>query len=78
MMLYTVIIRMDYGPRDTRCQSMEKEKISIIKIYIKAPKEIIDQVVETVSNWKKYAKEAGVQIEKINEINKNLKLKLTK
>jgi serine/threonine-protein kinase HipA len=45
---------------------------------IKAPKEIIDQVVETVSNWKKYAKEAGVQIEKINEINKNLKLKLTK
>ena len=43
---------------------------------IKAPKEIIDRVLEAVSQWKKYAKEAGVQKEKINEINRNLKLKI--
>ena len=43
---------------------------------ITAPKEIIDRVLQVVSNWKKYAKEAGVQIEKIKEINKNLKLKI--
>ena len=43
---------------------------------IKAPKEIIDRVLEAVSSWKKYAKESGVQREKINEINRNLKLKI--
>lgn len=43
---------------------------------IKAPKEIIDQVLEAASNWEKYAKEADVQKEKIKEIKRNLKLKI--
>ncbi len=43
---------------------------------IKAPKEIIDRVLEAVSNWKKYAKDASVQRERIKEIDKNLKLKI--
>jgi len=43
---------------------------------IKAPKEIVDRVLEAVSHWKKYAKDAGVQKEKINGINRNLKLKI--
>jgi serine/threonine-protein kinase HipA len=43
---------------------------------IKSPKEIIDRVLQAVSNWKKYAKDANVQKEKINEIYKNLKLKI--
>ena len=43
---------------------------------IKAPKEIIDRVLQAVSNWTKYAKDADVQKEKINEIYRNLKLKI--
>jgi len=43
---------------------------------IKASKEIIGQVLEAAGNWPKYAREAGIENDKIKEIRKNFKLKI--
>ena len=45
---------------------------------IKSSKEIIEQVIEVMSNWKKYAAGAGVEKIRIKEIDKNLELDINK
>lgn len=45
---------------------------------IKSSKEIIEQVIEVMSNWKKYAADAGVGKIRIKEIDKNLELDINK
>jgi serine/threonine-protein kinase HipA len=46
------------------------------RMNIKKSKEIVDSVLDIVSNWKKYAKKAKVDLEHTNKINKVLRLKL--
>ncbi|MBL7123929.1 MAG: type II toxin-antitoxin system HipA family toxin [Actinobacteria bacterium] len=43
---------------------------------IKSPKEIIEQVLEVLNNWKKYAKDIGLEKRRIEEINKNMELNI--
>lgn len=43
---------------------------------IKSPKEIIEQVLEVLNNWKKYAKDIGLGKRRIEEINKNMELNI--
>lgn len=43
---------------------------------IKFPKEIIEQVLEVLNNWKKYAKDIGLKKRRIEEINKNMELNI--
>ncbi len=45
---------------------------------IKSSKEIIEQVIEVMSNWKKYAADTGVEKIRIKEIDKNLELDINK
>jgi len=42
------------------------------QMSIKKPKEIIEKIKDTVSNWKKYAKDCGVSFEQANAIEKLL------
>jgi serine/threonine-protein kinase HipA len=46
------------------------------RMNIKKSKEIVDSVLDIVSNWKKYAKKANVDLEQTKKINKVLRLKL--
>lgn len=43
---------------------------------IKSPKEVIEQVLEVLNNWKKYAKDIGLEKRRIEEINKNMELNI--
>jgi len=43
---------------------------------IRSPKEIIEQVLEVLNNWKKYAKDVGLEKRRIKEINKNMELNI--
>jgi len=43
---------------------------------IKSPKEIIEQVLEVLNNWKKYAKDIGLGKRRIEEISKNMELNI--
>lgn len=57
-------------------ESQNPGKIHLLKLAdyfkIKKANEIIQQVEEVVSNWKVYAKEAGVEKVTINLINKKI------
>ncbi|MDT8394682.1 MAG: type II toxin-antitoxin system HipA family toxin [Bacteroidales bacterium] len=52
----------------------ENDMLSIAKsIRVKNGKEIVDQIRDTVSRWPVYARQTGVSLKKINEINLVLK-----
>jgi len=60
-----------------RNEIKRSDLLSVAKnMNIKKPNEIIEHIVETVSKWKKYAKQAGVNTEQLKAIEKVLLIKI--